>query len=451
MNFLSNFTGIGKVFAFTTRMTTSAKGWRAVTITLALLLFLAPLGIMAGIEFFSDEEIPYSGSIETVYLVDETEGEWDTAQLGMYDSRFADVKYEPWETYDSAVTAASASTHTLVLRITLDEGEYNSDVIIPTGSDITEEDASHYAEFFDTYFTTVLAQKNGVDMAELLYSTLPISINILNDDELAEDGIGEEADSRGTAYEVLKFVLPYVTVMFMYFFVLFYGQSCAQLVVMEKTSKLMDTILVTVKPAALIFGKIFSGVLCAMFQLALWIISLILGLAAGGYAAQAINPNSTLNIFALIRDSGILDGMFTPAGVILSLLIIISGCLLYCSLASIGGALAGKQEDLQSTNILFTMVLVISFMVVLFGGNLMTTGEMASAGWMNFIPFTSVLITPSRVLLGDVSLLVGAGSFIITILFCVIIMLFAGKVYTMMSFYKGNPPKLMQIFGKMTK
>lgn len=450
MNFLSNFKGIGRVFAFTTRMTTSAKGWRAMTITLALLLFIAPVGIMAAIEFFGDDaDIPYSGTIEKVYLVDETEGSWDSGQLGMYDSRFADIEYEQCEDYENAIKIASAQMHALVLRITLSEEEYYADVIVPTGSEITEEDAEHYSSFFDMYFMTVLAQKSNVDMTSLMYSTMPISINILNAEEHTDGEPDEE--SRGAAYEILRYALPYVTVMFMYFFVLFYGQSCAQLVVMEKTSKLMDTILVTVKPSALIFGKIFSGVLCAVFQLAIWVLSLILGLAAGGYAAQAINPNSTLNIFAMIRDSGILDGMFTPSGIILSLLIVVSGCLLYCSLASIGGALAGKQEDLQSTNILFTMALVISFMVVIFGGNLMTTGEMATSGWMNFIPFTSVLITPSRVLLGDVSILVGIASLAITLVFCALIMLFAGKLYSMMSFYKGNPPKIMQIFSKIVR
>lgn len=444
MNFLNNFTGIGKVFAFTAGMTTGAKGWRAITITLALILFLAPLGIMAGIEFFADEEIPYSGSIDTIYIVDETEGEWDPAQLGLFDSRFSEIKYQSWESYENALTAASLNT--LVLRITLEEGEYISDIITPIATDITEEDAEHYAVFFDTYFTTVLAQKNNADMTSLMYASMPININILGD-ETADD-VPDDTDSNGIAHEILRYALPFVTVMFMYFFVLFYGQSCAQLVVMEKTSKLMDTILVTVKPSALIFGKIFAGVLCAVFQLAVWVLSLILGLAAGGYAAKEINPDSTLDVFAMIRDSGLLDGMFTPSGVVLSLLIIVSGCLLYCSLASIGGAFAGKQEDLQSTNILFTMVLVVSFMVVMFGGNLMTTGEIATAGWMDFIPFTAVLITPSRVLLGDASALVGICSLVITLVFCGLIMLAAGRIYKMMSFYKGNPPKILSFLGK---
>lgn len=444
------FKGIGKVFYFTMRMTTMSKGWRAVTIVLALILFLVPLTILAGIEFFADEEVPYSGSIGTVYVVDQTDGDWMPEQLSLYDERFADIIYISCGTYEEAAEKVHTDSQGVVLCITAMEDEYSVDMITPDDSAVTEPDADHYLTFIDTIFPNILAQKSGVDMTSLAYSMMPVTVHILNEQPSADDAEETEED-RGPVYEILSIALPYVTVMFMYFFVLFYGQSCAQLVVMEKTSKLMDTILVTVKPAAMIFGKIFAGILCAVAQLSLWIIALLLGLSAGGYAAQAINPQSTLNIFKLIRESGIFEGMFTPAGIILSLLIIVSGCLLYCSLASIGGALAGKQEDLQSTNILFTMALVISFMVVIFGGNVMTTGEMASAGWMHFVPFTSVLITPSRVLIGDVSLLTGTASLLITILFCALIMLFAGRLYTMMSFYKGNPPKLMQIFGKMVK
>ena len=37
---------------------------------------------------------------------------------------------------------------------------------------------------------------------------------------------------------------------------------------------------------------------------------------------------------------------------------IVAGFLLYCALSSIGGAMAGKPEDLSVTNVLFTVILV---------------------------------------------------------------------------------------------
>ena len=157
-----------------------------------------------------------------------------------------------------------------------------------------------------------------------------------------------------------------------------------------------------------------------------------------------------VHIIRDIIESGLLDGMFSPFGIVISLLIVVAGCVLYCSLASVGGALAGKQEDLQSTNILFTMAIVISFLVVIFGGGSFSdSGMISDAPWLNWVPFTAVLVTPSRVLLGDIGIAQGIGSLAVIILTAAVIMYLAGRIYKMMSFYKGSAPKITQVFGML--
>ena len=76
---------------------------------------------------------------------------------------------------------------------------------------------------------------------------------------------------------------------------------------------------------------------------------------------------------------------------ILSVLLLLSGFLLYCAIASIGGSAAGKQEDLSSTNVLFTMILVVSFLVSLAVGGVGIGSSGAASAWVYWVPFTSVL------------------------------------------------------------
>jgi len=123
---------------------------------------------------------------------------------------------------------------------------------------------------------------------------------------------------------------------------------------------------------------------------------------------------------------------------------VLGGFLLYCALAGVGGALAGKAEDLSSTNVLFSLTLVASFLICLLGGS--GDAMISAAAWLNFVPFTAILVTPARVLLGEVSLGVGALSFVIVLASAAVVCLLAGKVYRMMSLYKGNPPSLRQMF-----
>ncbi len=449
---------IGKVFSFTTKTTAQSKGWKNTTIILAVILLLLPVIILSLGAVFDDgepENLVYSGGINKVYVSDSTTGECDYSVLTAGNDDLASITYEKCATFDEAKAKTEENPGSVALNITMDDGSFNMGqpgfrctVITPDETEISEDDIEILRTCIYNNFTMLTVQKSGLTAEELAIISTPVTTDELSPEELnipEESGESELDDHNDSAAkEVIGMVIPYVTVMFMYFFVLFYGQSTARLVVMEKTSKLMDTILVSVQPQSLIFGKTLSGVFCALIQLAFWIASLLAGFYVGGMCASAITGNDSLNILKQISDSGFLDGMFTPASIVLALLIVISGCVLYCACASIGGALAGKQEDLQSTNVLFTMALVVSFLVTIFGGS-SGSGMISDSAVLNYIPFTAVLVSPARVLIGQLSTVGGIISLLITLAVSAAIMFVSGKIYKSMSFYRGNAPKPNQI------
>ena len=188
---------------------------------------------------------------------------------------------------------------------------------------------------------------------------------------------------EGEAMGLLSMLLPFASLMLLYFLVLLYGQSTAASVILEKTSKLMDLFLVSVESGAMVLGKVLATALAGLLQLAVWAAGL-----AGGFA--------------------------------------------------IGGSMAGKAEDLSSTNVLFSLVLVASFFCCMFAGGM--DGMTSSARWLDYVPFTAILVTPSRVLLGQTSLLGGLVSLALVVVCAGLLTALAGRVYRLMSLYKGNPP-----------
>ena len=90
---------------------------------------------------------------------------------------------------------------------------------------------------------------------------------------------------EGQAADVLSMVLPFVSLMLLYFLVLLYGQGTAASVLLEKTSKLMDLFLVSVEPTAMVLGKVLATALAGLLQLAVWILSLM-----GGFPPAALWP-----------------------------------------------------------------------------------------------------------------------------------------------------------------
>ena len=99
---------------------------------------------------------------------------------------------------------------------------------------------------------------------------------------------------EGQAADVLSMVLPFVSLMLLYFLVLLYGQGTAASVLLEKTSKLMDLFLVSVEPTAMVLGKVLATALAGLLQLTVWILSLMGGFAAGGVLARQTAPVVTL-------------------------------------------------------------------------------------------------------------------------------------------------------------
>lgn len=248
---------------------------------------------------------------------------------------------------------------------------------------------------------------------------------------------------EGEAMGLLSMLLPFASLMLLYFLVLLYGQSTAASVILEKTSKLMDLFLVSVEPTAMVLGKVLATALAGLLQLAVWILSLMGGFAAGGALARQTAPGVTLPLLEVLRGAGRLAGLFSVPAMLEAVGLLLAGFLLYCSLSAIGGSLTGKAEDLSSTNVLFSLVLVVSFLCCMFAGDM--DGMTSSARWLDYVPFTAVLVTPSRVLLGQTSLMGGLVSLVLVVACAGLLTALAGRVYRLMSLYKGNPPSLRRV------
>lgn len=461
-----SFKEIRHVFTFTLTQQFRSKGYRIVTVIFAALCLLLPAVILPAVEFFKKDETPVTRTdISTVYTVD-LSGTGETsalAEAGLSDASvfnsagdavYSNINYiacPDLETAQALIAEephypesaqAYDEPHSLILVLEKEDTQYRIHLLHTEESGVSKEDRDAYETFINENFYLLLLAKSGLDTTQLAGIYTPVYPEIVRSDAptgmVPEEEMAEE-DPFASLRQVLSFLLPYVNGLLLYFLILYYGQNVANIVIMEKTSKLMDTFLVTVKPGAMIFGKVLAVVLSSILQFSLWVVALIGGFAAGTHFVYAINPNTDMLLIRFFEMIGDLTGMFSLPGALIALCMVFGGFLLYCALASIGGALAGKPEDLSSTNMLYTLILVISFFCALGSGAM--TGEMGEAvTWLDFVPFTSIMITPGRLLLGYLSPLQGLFSLLILLITAAVIMLFAGRLYRMMSLYKGNPP-----------
>lgn len=459
--------GLGKIFAFTFERQVKSTGYLVGTTVFALLCFLLPAGIMAAVEYFGGDsdsavETAAVSPVQTVYVADETDGAADWNLLTQAGSEtFGGISYVTCGSLEEADAQAGQEEHSLILLLeeakktaqenTLSQASngsqngYQMHLLLPDNTSLSEGDAGDLESFLQANFQIILLQKSGIDPAAAAELLVPATTEVTT---VGEEALSETEAALESMREVLGMLLPYLNIMILYFLVLFYGQGVANNVIMEKTSKLMDTFLVAVKPTAMVFGKVLAVTAASMLQFVIVAASLIGGFAAGSALVRMINPDSDMLLLLFFDSLSEFQGVLTVPGILLAVVMMVSGFFLYCSLSAIGGSAAGKPEDLSSTNVVFTTVLIVSFLAALYAGGIGSMDSGAFAKWLDFVPFTSILVTPSRIMLGEVSLGMGFVSLLLVLIVSVLCLLLAGKVYRMMALYKGNPPtpaKLMKM------
>ena len=438
------FRGFGKIFSFTFLHHVKSKGYIASTLIVAMLCLLIPAGVLAGRELMGEGEAePGQGmkqeseyeageeinlekefeNLQFLYVVDRSQdGIDELAGFGDYLSKETGIDLQVIDFGNDMEKAAELSSGKRdVMVLTADQvgKDFELNLLVPEGG-ISETAAESLVPFLDQYMESVKSRINGSS----------------EEDGNVTDGIDDMK-------KVVAMILTFLNIMVLYFFVLIYGQSVAGSVVMEKNSKLMEVFLTAVKPSAMIMGKLLAISLSGMLQLISWVLALLIGFGAGGGLAQLINPDAG-NPLAEILDlaAALTDGMFSAGRLIAALVMALLGVILYCSLAAIGGSLAGKQEDLSSTNVMFTLILIISFFAALYGGGIEGFG--ADGGLLktllDWIPFTAVMVTPSKILLGLIPLGYGLGSIALTAAVTIVLVAAAGRLYKAMSLYKGQVP-----------
>ena len=445
------FKNFGKVFRFTFKNMSGTKSYLTFTIIMTLILFILPPAIMVLATVLGDKDKELESCMaDTIYVADDLEFEPENFRTlkATAPEGYKDIKYVMCDSVDDALSKVTEGEASFILHITKEETFARADIIIPEGSVVPKSMAENYFEYIREDGQNMVLLISGLNQPTIMALTPGVVYKTFTQSGY-ESGVSVEENKeanqtivRDKVMEVLGMLLPYLTIMLLYFMVISYGNSVSQLMIMEKESKLMDTMLISLHPEAMVFGKLLATICSSILQIFLWIGAVIGGFAAGIGIMKQFFPsedNTMLIFLGFIKELG----LFEPVNIVLAVIFIAFSFSLYISLAAVGGSMASNREEAGSMNTLFVMPLLVSFLVVLNLGGL-NAGEIAKP--IMYIPFTAALIMPAKLCLGAVQLSDAIISLVIMIATTLAIVIAAGRVYKMMSLYKGNKPKVTDVF-----
>lgn len=187
-----------------------------------------------------------------------------------------------------------------------------------------------------------------------------------------------------------------------YMFVLSYGAMVMQSVIEEKTNRIVEVMVSSIKPIQLLFGKIIGVGLVGLFQMLIWglllstivgIITAVTGVDVGAdpAAAAAATDDGAMELFNQLATLPIAEI------VILFVLYFIGGYLLYASMLAAFGAAVNDQQDSGQFMMPVMLVMVFAFYAGFYGAQ---NPEGPLAFWTSFIPFTSSIVMMVRIPFG---------------------------------------------------
>ena len=260
------------------------------------------------------------------------------------------------------------------------------------------------------------------------------------------DEKGGEKVSESGVNSILSMVLG----IFIFLFITMFGSMVMTAVVEEKTSKVVEVLISSVKATELMFGKIIGVALVALTQFFLWIVLSIVLLSAGmgiiapkmmdTVDAQSIVaglPEGTNQFDAMTAvlsqsDSELGDVVGTLAGLNIGQLVLyfivffVLGYLLYASLfAAIGSAAVDNENDTSQLQMPVTIPLMIAYFIALYAYN---APDSAVALWGSMIPFTSPIVMLARIPFGvpGWQILISIGLLVVTTIACAYL---SAKIY----------------------
>lgn len=282
-------------------------------------------------------------------------------------------------------------------------------------------------------------KKMGVDLSKISASKTYVNIN-------QEDFEGVKTSKAGS---FLKLIFGAVAGYLLFMFIIIYGNLIMRSVIEEKSSRIIEVIISSVKPIQLMLGKIFGTSLAGITQFAIWVILIaILSFAASNFfgidlsanpqqemitaAVSDVNANSELQ--ALIAE---LHSLPLINLIVAFVLFFVGGYLLYSSLYAAIGAAVDNETDTQQFLMPVVILLVVGFYVGFFTALEDPHGTISVV--FSYIPFTSPIVMLIRIPFGVpiweqiLSLSVLIFSFLVTVWI-------AAKIYRVGILMHGKKP-----------
>ena len=261
---------------------------------------------------------------------------------------------------------------------------------------------------------------------------------------------------NGTSSAIeIKSGLGYISALLIYMFIFVYGVMIMKAVTEEKTNRIVEIIVSSVKPFELMMGKILGVTLVGLTQFVSWILLtgvLIFSVALIGGVFSNTNLND-MNASALASSPALeilqqLKSIDFFKIIVCFIMYFFGGFLFYSGIFAAIGSAVDQESETQQFVLPVSLPLILGLIIAQI--SVIKDPHSVLSVWASMVPFTSPIVMMVRVPFDVSWAQIGLSMFILTISFLTVVWLSA-RIYTIGILSYGQKASFKQLFKWMIR
>jgi len=424
-----DFSGLDKVFRFTFMQNMKNK-----SSIIILLIFLTISVISLPVASIIYDKVSSTGSdVKVVYIKNETSIDISTEDFKSVNPAYKDIEIiRSQADLDSLFSKiAEDKIPGIVIDVVSDPGTftYNFAAYKTGDSSLSDTDISKLTKALSDTFDRARFAVMGVSDEQIQLFSSGYSVKVSTLEQILDSGKTDSGIESAitTVYDLVLMML-----------VLFSVTGIITGILTEKSSKVIESLIISVRPLALLGGKILSAMCYTLLNM------FVIG--AGLFISYQINGImfGSRSIQEIVDSAGLRDvvSRMDFLSVVVLIVSCILGFLIFSMIAGLSGAACSSTEDLNEASIAISLCLILGVYISM-AVNLVNNFGFSVFAYL--FPCSSPFIIPVNYILGKTGMPVVLLSWMIQIIIIAALFVFSSRVYRSLIIHSGNRVKIRQM------
>jgi len=290
------------------------------------------------------------------------------------------------------------------------------------------EELESFSRSFTWIVTNLRLEQRGLNVDEVRKEMSEGRVR-LKSKQVTDAG---EVEKSGVSSFILTYIISYAILLL----IMIYGQMLMRSVIEEKSQRISETIVSSIKPFELMLGKLIGVCSLGITQLMIFgiFITAIVRFAEPLFIHFGVSSSEFLDIISQLQFSISVFGFM--------ILFFILGFVFYSSMFAAVGAMVNSEDEGQQFQMPIIFLIIIGFFIMF---TVARNPDTIKAFWISLVPFFTPLVMFARIAVSDPVLPSGTYLSIVTMIgFTILLLWIVAKIYRVGILMYGKKPSFKE-------